>query len=71
VKRQQLIRRVDRAARAIGLAWGLVRQGGAHEWWRCGSTGVAIPRHREIPELTAAAILRELEVELGKDWWRR
>jgi hypothetical protein len=32
---------------------------------------VAIPRHREIPELTAVAILRELEMELGRDWWRR
>jgi hypothetical protein len=37
----------------------------------CRRTGVAIPRHREIPELTARAILRELETELGKDWWRR
>jgi hypothetical protein len=71
VKRQHLIRKVGAAARAAGLTWWLVRQGGGHEWWRCGSTGVAIPRHREIPELTAVAILRELEIELGANWWRR
>jgi hypothetical protein len=71
VKRQLLVKRVAERARAVGLAWALVRQGRSHEWWRCGSTGVAIPRHREIPELTALAIFRELETELGKDWWRR
>jgi hypothetical protein len=48
----------------------MVRQGANHEWWRCGSTGVAIPRHREIPELTARAIFRELEIELGSHWWK-
>jgi hypothetical protein len=48
----------------------MVRQGANDEWWRCGSTGVAIPRHREIPELTARAIFRELETELGSHWWK-
>jgi len=62
---------VAAAAREAGCSWSLVRQGGRHEWWRCGATGVAIPRHREIAEMTARAIFRELEVELGRDWWRR
>jgi hypothetical protein len=71
MKRQQLVRKIGETARAAGRTWVMVRQGGSHEWWRCGSTGVAIPRHREIPELTALAILRELQDELGQDWWRR
>lgn len=70
MKRQHLVGRVTEAARAAGRTWALVRQGRCHEWWRCGSTAVAIPRHREIPELTALAIFKELQAELGKDWWK-
>jgi Asp-tRNA(Asn)/Glu-tRNA(Gln) amidotransferase A subunit family amidase len=39
--------------------------------WQCGVTKVTIPRHREINELTAGAIFRALEDELGRGWWRR
>jgi hypothetical protein len=31
---------------------------------------ISIPRHRELNELTARAIIAALEVKLGKDWWR-
>jgi len=31
---------------------------------------VTIPRHREINELTALAVERLLEAELGEGWWR-
>jgi len=47
------------------------RQGKRHEIWRCGSTTFPVPRHREINELTAVGILKDLEGELGKDWWKR
>jgi hypothetical protein len=33
-------------------------------------TLVTVPRHREINELTALAIERLLEAELGEGWWR-
>jgi hypothetical protein len=39
--------------------------------WLCGSTKVTIPQHREINEITARAILKTLEAELGLGWWRR
>jgi hypothetical protein len=65
------MRKVADAARAAGLEWSLARQGSRHEWWRCGATGVAIPRHGEIAELTALSIFRELAIELGEGWWRR
>lgn len=31
---------------------------------------ISIPRHRELNELTARAILTVLEEKLGEDWWR-
>jgi len=37
---------------------------------QCGSTKVTIPRHREINEITARAILKTLEPGLGLGWWR-
>jgi hypothetical protein len=68
--RDDLIRRIGRNARERGVRWALIRQGGNHEIWRCGTTTVPIPRHEEISEQVARTILRELDVELGKDWWR-
>jgi hypothetical protein len=70
VKRQHLVAKVTDAARAAGLPWCLHRQGANHEIWQLGRIRIAIPRHRELKEPTALAILRTLESELGKDWWR-
>jgi mRNA interferase HicA len=70
VKRRQLITKVDARARAAGRSWIIERRGGRNDLWRCGATLVTIPRHREINEITARAILKELEVELGDGWWR-
>jgi len=49
----------------------LVRHGGKHDWYRNPTTGVAqpIPRHREIKELLARRIIRQLgtpEVDAGQ-----
>jgi hypothetical protein len=55
----------------MNTRWTLVRQGGEHEIWSCGDRLVAIPRHREINELTATAICRALEQALGKGWWKQ
>ncbi|HXC77456.1 MAG TPA: hypothetical protein VNU19_10425 [Candidatus Acidoferrum sp.] len=71
MKQSELKKRIQRAAAAQGKAWRLVRQGGRHEVWQCGVTKVTIPRHREINELTAGAMFRALEDELGRGWWRR
>jgi mRNA interferase HicA len=43
------------------LGWRLVRHGGRHDIWRRGERELALPRHREINEYTAKAILREAE----------
>ena len=69
--RDDLLRRARRAARGRGIVWTLVRQGAVHEIWQCGSTRVAIPRHREISEGTAFDVQRRLQAELGEGWWQR
>ena len=53
VKRRDLLRRL------ADLGWHLDRQGGAHEVWRKGERIMPVPRHTEINEHTARAILRD------------
>jgi hypothetical protein len=71
LRRGRLLRVIARAARQMDVEWVLVRQGGRHEVWRCGSTTIVVPGHAEINELTAMSIQRAREAELGKGWWRR
>lgn len=68
--RNELLRRIRRAAADKDVGFELVREGGNHSIYRCGSQNVVIPRHREINELTARSIMRDLDDELGEDWWR-
>lgn len=71
MKRDELLRRVARVARRQGVVWRLERQGANHEIWRCGSTYVPIPRHVEVGDGVAFTVFKDLEAELGKDWWRK
>jgi mRNA interferase HicA len=71
MKRTVLIRWIGKAAKRAGTSWVFVRQGGNHEVWSCGSSMVTIPRHREINELTAQGLMKDLESALGRDWWRK
>jgi mRNA interferase HicA len=70
VKRADLIRKISQAATATHIEFVLVREGGSHSIFRCGSQNVVVPRHREINELTARRIMRDLDGALGKDWWK-
>jgi mRNA interferase HicA len=70
VKRDELIRKISKAARRNDLKLELVREGGKHSIYRCGSQQITVPRHREINELTATGIMADLEHELGRGWWR-
>jgi len=71
MKRIELLRQARQRADAVGVDHGQVRQGAEHEIWQFGSTRVVVPRHREISPCTALDIQRRLEVELGRDWWKR
>ena len=55
MKRKDLEKRLRRAG------WQLVRHGGRHDIWSNGEGEVAIPRHNEINEYTAKAIIKEAE----------
>ena len=59
------MRRADSMDREV-----TVTQGARHEKWLVGETRITIPRHREINELTVRSILKHLEAEFGKEWWR-
>ncbi len=53
MKRRELERKLE------ALGWRLARHGGRHDIWARGEIEIAVPRHREINEYTAKAILRE------------
>jgi mRNA interferase HicA len=48
---------LERALRELG--WSLVRHGGRHDVWAKGERELVVPRHVEINEYTARAILKE------------
>lgn len=66
-----LIREISKAARRSGLLWVIVREGGNHSIFTLGDQRIPIPRHREIPDVLAIKIMKELESELGQRWWAR
>ena len=50
-------RDLERSLRDLG--WSLTRSGSRHDIWGKGESELAVPRHNEINEYTAKAILRE------------
>jgi hypothetical protein len=51
------MKRRELEGRLHTLGWSLVRRGRRHDVWACGEREVAVPRHVEINEYTARAIL--------------
>ena len=52
-------RDIEKKLRALG--WVLVRHGGRHDVWSNGEREIVVPRHNEINEYTAKAILKDAE----------
>lgn len=48
----------DLVKKLVELGWKLLRQGGSHEIWTNGEYTVAVPRHKEINEITAGKIIK-------------
>ena len=71
MKRAVLLDLIATAARERGVTFSFVREGGDHEIWDLEGRRLQIPRHREVGELTARRILRDLEPWFGKRWWMR
>jgi mRNA interferase HicA len=53
VKRKQLEKRL------LNLGWSFERHGHKHDIWTNGKYEIAVPRHKEINEYTANAILKQ------------
>jgi mRNA interferase HicA len=56
-------RDLKKALEALG--WKFLREGGSHEVWTNGVETEAIPRHREVNEYTAKAIIRRAKLAGG------
>jgi len=54
-------REIERNLKALG--WMLLRHGSRHDVWSRGLARLTVPRHDEINEHTARAILREARGE--------
>ena len=56
-------RDLEKKLKALG---GVQTHGSKHDLWVIGSEKIAVPRHREINEITAKAILKQAELAKGK-----
>jgi hypothetical protein len=70
MRRKALIRMIAREARRNGVPWAVVREGANHTIYQLGGTPIPVPRHAEIGETLARAILAETEARLGRRWWQ-
>jgi mRNA interferase HicA len=48
------------------LGWYFLREGGSHEIWTNGIETEAVPRHKEVNEYTARAILKRAKAAGGQ-----
>ncbi len=62
MKRDDLLKTIRKAARTADVDFELVREGGQHTVYRYGKQQFSVPRHREINEITARAILNDLNI---------
>ena len=51
--------------RLMDYGWWFLREGSCHEMWTNGEHKIAVPRHKEIVEYTARAILRKTMMNPG------
>ena len=71
-KRNEVLKKIAKAAKAAGVEWVLVREGN-HSLYRIGDQPrlIAIGHHREFGNRYAEMVYKELEPTLGKWWWKR
>jgi len=51
------VKRKELQKRLVQLGWRFFRRGAKHDIWTNGQQEVAVPRHKEINEYTAKAVL--------------
>ncbi len=70
MKRRDLLKKIAKAAKASGGEFGLVREGAEHTLYQLNGQRVVVPRHGEINEITVVEIMKDLEGQLGREWWK-
>ena len=70
VKIKELIDEIGLAAKAKGLLWVFIKEGGNHSLYKLDGLLIPIPRKNEISNLKAEQIKKECEPKLGRRWWR-
>ncbi|OHU67413.1 type II toxin-antitoxin system HicA family toxin [Mycobacteroides abscessus] len=68
--REEIIRKINKAAKRHGWELEFVRQGGNHTVFDLDGHMVVIGRHRQFEIRYATMIYKQCEPKLGKDWWR-
>ena len=66
-KRSELLRQLRVLARDEGLPLDYIREGSRHTLFSIGRARVVVPRHREVNERTAQALLGQVRKEVRDD----
>lgn len=69
-KRTEVIKKIEKAAKAQGMAFALKRHGGNHDVYSLDGLPVPLGRHRDFDAGYADMVYRECQPKLGKGWWR-
>lgn len=70
-KRAELLKKIEKAAKAAGLEWTLVRQGKEHSIYSLDGLQTSVGRHNELGNRYAEMVYKQLEPKLGRNWWRK
>ncbi|HEY9312985.1 hypothetical protein [Williamsia sp.] len=69
--RNDVLKKIAKAAKAEGLDFDFVREGGNHSVYQLDGLAIPIGRHKgEIGNRYAEMIYKECEPKLGKRWWK-
>ena len=69
-KRADIIKQIEKAAKAAQLKFILAREGANHTIYELDGVMIPIARHRELGQRYAETIYKQCETKLGKGWWR-
>lgn len=69
-KRAEVIKKIQQAAKAKGMAFDVKRRGGNHDIYSLDGLMVPVGRHSEFGNRYTETVYKECEAKLGKGWWR-
>lgn len=70
MNRREVIKKIEKAAKAAKKPWVLDRNGANHDVYTLDGQMIPIARHNEFSNIAAQGIWKECEEILGKGWWR-